>query len=78
VGSWGGRTLGRSGVDVGGVGRRGSDGSGRGGVSVCMDFGGGEEDVLRLVGPIQGDGGGEGDEEFFKGHVGFGGGEAVA
>lgn len=43
-----------------------------------MDFGGGEEDVLRLVGPIQGDGGGEGDEEFFKGHVGFGGGEAVA
>jgi hypothetical protein len=43
-----------------------------------VDFGGGEEHVLRLVGPVERDCGGEGDEEVFEGDVGFQCDEAVA
>jgi hypothetical protein len=43
-----------------------------------VDFGGGEEDVLRFVGPVEGDGGCEGDEEVLEGDEWFALGESVA
>jgi hypothetical protein len=43
-----------------------------------VDFGGGEEDVLGFVGPVEGDGGCEGDEEVLEGDEWFALGESVA
>jgi hypothetical protein len=63
---------------MGGVGGGCADGGGSYGEGICVDFGGGEEDILGFVGPVEGDGGCEGNEEVLEGDEGFALGEAVA
>lgn len=72
------RPSGAAGVDVCGEGAGGVDGGGCCGKGVGVYFGGGEQAVAGFVGPVEGDGCGEGDEEGVEGYEGLVGAELVA